>query len=267
MTIDAKSISRSFKRKVSAGVKLETGGLNRFIVYTPFAFDDGDHYVVVLKKERGKWILTDEGHTLMHLSYGDIDLSSGTRSQVIERAIAIAQIENRSGELCLEIPDTEFGDSLFTFVQAISQIASTTFWTQERVRATFFEDVAELVQGTIPMPRVHRKYVDPVTDPDGKYPVDLMIDGVQEKKWFLFAVSNDVDCQQATITCYRFEKSKVPFSSIVLYQDQTNINRRFVAQLTDVSGKAFSSLNDRDRIKSYLETTVMGNGEPKTPIN
>ena len=36
---------------------------------TPFRFDDGDHIAIVLKKEQGRWLLSDGGHTYMHLTY------------------------------------------------------------------------------------------------------------------------------------------------------------------------------------------------------
>ena len=85
----AEEISRAFRRKVSAEVRIERDGLDRYVVYTPFSFDDGDHYVVVLKKESGKWTLTDEGHTFMHLSYAEVDLSSGARAKFIDETFGL----------------------------------------------------------------------------------------------------------------------------------------------------------------------------------
>src|SRR5687768_4923238 len=120
-----KEIARAFKRKVSAGVKIEQDGLDRFIVYTPFSFDDGDHYVVVLKRDDDKWVLTDEGHTFMHLSYSEVDLDAGTRSQVIDRALSSSKVENLAGELRLIVPGKAFGDALFTFIQTLTRVAST----------------------------------------------------------------------------------------------------------------------------------------------
>ena len=55
-----------------------------FCVFTPFRFDDGDHITIVLKKkEQAGWVLSDEGHTYMHLTYdiSEKKLFSGTRYQ------------------------------------------------------------------------------------------------------------------------------------------------------------------------------------------
>src|SRR5690348_10055801 len=92
-------IARAFKRKVSQEVQIEPEGIDRFIVYTPFQFEDGDHYVVVLKRINDEWILTDEGHTFMHLSYGEVDLTTTTRKKLIEDALTTFGVSNESGEL------------------------------------------------------------------------------------------------------------------------------------------------------------------------
>ena len=63
------TIERDFHEKVSAQIRLRPEGLNRFRVFTPFLFEDGDHLVIVLKKEWGKWVLSDEAHTFMRLTY------------------------------------------------------------------------------------------------------------------------------------------------------------------------------------------------------
>jgi len=99
------AIREEFKRKVCDQVDIEEQGLSRFVVYTPFMFDDGDHFVIVLKHEDDKWVLTDEGHTFMHMSYDEIDVSRGTRKSVIDQALSNFAIINDSGELRLGIPD------------------------------------------------------------------------------------------------------------------------------------------------------------------
>lgn len=109
-------ITHSFNRKVE-GVEIELDGPDRFIVYTPFQFDDGDHYVIVLRKSGDGWLLTDEGHTFMHLSYDEVD---GARSQMIDQVVAAHGVENDRGELRLKVSGDAYGEALFLFVQAIT---------------------------------------------------------------------------------------------------------------------------------------------------
>ena len=47
------TIERDFHEKVSAMVRLTAEGMERFRVFTPFLFEDGDHLAIVLKKEGG----------------------------------------------------------------------------------------------------------------------------------------------------------------------------------------------------------------------
>ena len=49
MTIEI--IETDFRRKVGEGVRLAGEGVNRYRVFTPFLFEDGDHLAVVLKQE------------------------------------------------------------------------------------------------------------------------------------------------------------------------------------------------------------------------
>ena len=64
-----KTIEKDFIDKVSAEIQLSADGKDRFLVFTPFHFNDGDQLVIVLKKMGGRWVLSDEAHTYMHLSY------------------------------------------------------------------------------------------------------------------------------------------------------------------------------------------------------
>ena len=90
-------IEKSFREKVCEEVNLISHGVNRYLVETPYIFGDGDAFVIVLKKQGNKWILTDEGHTFMHLSYFlDIDdISEGTRGKIVESTLSAFQVEER----------------------------------------------------------------------------------------------------------------------------------------------------------------------------
>ena len=70
--MNVESIERDFHEKVSGKIRLYREGTERYRVFTPFLFEDGDHLAVVLKKNNKKWVLSDEAHTFMHLTY-DID--------------------------------------------------------------------------------------------------------------------------------------------------------------------------------------------------
>jgi hypothetical protein len=250
-------LREQLKLKVCDTVDIEEQGLRRFVVYTPFMFDDGDHFVTILKQEQGndRWVFTDEGHTFMHVSYDEVDLSQGTRKSIIDQALLSFAITNDGGELRLEVPDGAFGDALFSFLQGLTKITDTKFLTRERVRSTFMEDFREFMQKKIPSQRLTMDYTDPDHDQKCIYPVDCRINGTS-RPLLIFAVSNDVKCEAANITILQFEKWGRKFNSMAVFEDQTQINRIVLARFSDAVGKQFSDLGDRGRIESYLDEVL-----------
>jgi len=253
---DSTALLSALRTKISAEVDIEAEGLHRYIVYTPFMFDDGDHYVVILRKEAGSWVLSDEGHTFMHLSYAGIDLTAQTRSRIIEESLASHGVQNVGGELRLAVPDEDFGNALFSFMQALARTTTVAQITRERVASAFMEDFSELISVVIPPARRTFEWHDHKKDPDGHYVVDCRING-QPVPWFVFAVNSTDKCRNTAITCLTYEKWDYKFRRLVIFEDQQDINRKALAQLSDVVDKQFSSLGDKERIESYLKTELL----------
>jgi hypothetical protein len=244
-----------FKSKVSDEIDVDETGLSRFVVHTPFMFDDGDHFVILLKSIGNKWVFSDEGHTFMHMSYDEVDISHGTRKSIIDRVLQNFNLINESGELRLEVPGEAFGDALFSFVQALVKISDTAYWTREHIRSTFFEDLRTLLEKEIPPQRLTFDYTDPDNDPDRIYPVDYKANGAS-RPVFVFGINNDAKCRDATITIHQFERWGRKFSSMAVFEDQTQINSRVLARFSDVVGKQFSSLGARDRIVTHINEVL-----------
>jgi hypothetical protein len=122
MTIN--TIETEFQMKLNSKIQILEEGYNRYRIVTPFLLEDGDHLVIVLKNTQSKWSLTDEGHTFMHLTYDmeEKDIRQGTRNKIIENALSMFQVENKNGELILPIANENFGDALYSFVQALLKI-------------------------------------------------------------------------------------------------------------------------------------------------
>jgi len=245
-------IEREFKEKVCNEVSLVGEGLNRYIVHQPFMFDDGDHFVVLLKRENDRWVLTDEGHTLMHVQYDDIDLQHGMRARLLDSALRAFSVENHEGELRVAVPDNRFGDALFSFLQALNKITDLDYLSRERAHAAFTDDCRALIEELIPEDRRTFNYHDAQRDPDGNYAVDCRINGTSKAN-FVFFISSDFRCQNATIVCHQFERWGTPFRATGIFEDQAEINRRAVAQFSDVAYKQIPSLGSRERIEAYFE--------------
>lgn len=256
MTAD--SMEQDFRDKVSEEIRISSEGLARYRVFTPFLFEDGDHLAVVLRQDNGSWVLSDEGHTYMHLSYDldERDLQSGTRQRIISNALAAFRVEDRKGELVLPVPGNQYGDALYSFVQALLKISDVTYLSRERVRSTFLDDFKAFMLTNLSSERLSFDWNDESQDPEGKYLVDCRVNG-SARPLFVYALPSDAGVRDATIALLQFEKWGLPFRSLAIFEDQVEVNRKVLARFTDVCEKLFSSLHgNEDRILQYLSEAV-----------
>jgi len=248
------TIEQSFKEKVCNEIRLAEEGIGRYRVITPFMFEDGDHLVIVLRKEANKWVISDEGHTYMHLTY-DLDeklLQSGNRSRIISNVLSANSVLDHDGELQISIADGGFGDALYSFVQALLRISDVSFLTQERVRSTFMDDFHTLMNDSLPAGRMAFDWFDSSNDPSAKYTVDCRVNGMA-RPLLVFALPGDDRARDATIALLQFEKWQLTFRSLAIFEDQESVTRKVLARFSDVCEKQFSSIgSNRERIQTYL---------------
>jgi hypothetical protein len=256
--MNVESVERDFRRKVTEKLALQSEGVNRFRIFTPFLFEDGDHLAIVLRSENGQWVLSDEGHTYMHLTYDldEKDLQKGTRQKIITNALSVFNVQDREGEIIIPVKDDRYGDALYSFVQALLRINDVTYLSRERVRSTFMEDFRAFIEENVLADRRTFDWHDPKRDPEGKYAVDCRINNMP-RPLFVQALQNDDKTRDATITLLQFEKWDVPFRTLAVFEDQEQINRKVLARYSDVCEKQFSSLTaNRDRIKHFLDESM-----------
>jgi hypothetical protein len=253
---DTDNIERDFKRKVCDELSIEPEGLNRYIVSTPLTFEDGDVLPIVLKREDGQWVLTDEGHTFLQLTYDldDTDIQTGNRREIIDRTLLSCGLKNRQGELLLPIEGQRYGDSLYSFIQALIKIDDIRYLSRERVRSTFAEDLKTFVEKVTPATRRTHKWHDAQRDPPANYEADFRLNGT-DTPLFIFALDSEVKIRDATITLGQYERWGLTFDSLGIFEDQESVNRKVLARFLDICGKSFSNLSAAEErfAKTYSE--------------
>jgi len=259
MSVNLSDIENKLRDKISREISLAEEGLNRFRIFNPYEFDDGDHFSIFLKKENGNWKFTDEAHTIMHLSY-DMDVSAlkkeGTRQKILTNIISNFGLDEYDGSLSIKIDNEDFGGAFYNYIHALIKITDLSYLSKEIVRSTFYEDFKALISETVPQERLTFDYTNPDNDKEGKYVVDCRINGMP-KPIFLFAILNESKCKDVMISMYQFERWGLKYNSVSIFEDQEQINRRVLAQFSDIGEKQFSTLlSNKERIKSYLSEQI-----------
>lgn len=253
------TIAEDLKQRVSELVELEDLGTDRYRVVTPFTFGDGDHLSVLLRRGPGGWEMVDEGMTLMRLTYriDADDLWRGNRAKIIADTLSRFDVTEADGQLTRNVRDDEFGEALYDFVQAVLKITDVEYLSREHVTSTFREDLENVISTSVPAGRLHTAWSDPQFDPDGKSPVDYLVDR-DDRPVAIFGIPNNDKVRDATITLLQLEKWGRRVHSIGVFEDQEAITPRPLARFSDVADKLFASLagDSGQRFRAYLHDIV-----------
>jgi hypothetical protein len=241
---EKKGIERLFRDQARGGIDVIPGGEDRFHVVTPLAFDDGDLLPIVLKKgPEGSWCLSDEGHSLMRLSYeiDESDLRKPPRKEILDQTLTAFRIENRGGELVRALNGAGYGHALYGFVQALLKIDDIRLLSRDRVRSAFWQDFERFVVTRVPDERRTAKWHDPRRDPDRRYEVDYRING-RPQPIYMFALPTELKVHVATITILQLERWGLKGDYVGIFENQDKIPHKTLARFTDLQPTVFSNV-------------------------
>ena len=235
-------------------VRVEPRPDGALMLRTRFQFPDGDRFPIHLSEApAGGFRLSDQGHTLMHLSYEhDIDMfMDGTRGMLLERIMGESGLYWNGGAFCLDTAPERLPEAIFRFGQALTRVYDLTFLSRSNVGSTFYDDLADLLFRLVDEARIQRDYEPDVPNAEA-YRVDYRIEGRDDVPLFLYGVPNRDKARLTTIMLSYLHRHAPPFESILVFENQTEIPRLDLARLSDVGGDMISSLESHEDLDRKL---------------
>lgn len=212
---------------------------------TPLRFPDGDRFPLYVDQDAQGVVLSDRGHTLMHISYEhDVDRwFDGPRAPLREQIVRDYGLVEQDGAFMIRASLDRIGESALLLAQALTKIHDLTFLRRTRAVSSFYEDLTGFLEGVLGDSRVLKDHVVPGVPAAENYRVDYCISSAREVPGFLFGVPGQAKARLATISLQHFRHHQVRFGSLIVYRDMSEIPRLDVARLTDVADSAVSSLS------------------------
>ncbi|MCL2147886.1 MAG: DUF1828 domain-containing protein [Methanomassiliicoccaceae archaeon] len=248
------------QKSVCSGVEIEEKGIDRYVVHTDFTYPDGDEIRIILKKQDGQWIFTDEGHTLMWLSYEDLYITAESkRSDLLARTLAYNHAEIVDGRICVKFKESEIRGAIHSMIQAIIQIADLIYTTRENIRGTFVEDMHASFTACLKEIGKERKSETNkiIKNKAGEpYNVDIYIEATEPI--LVFAVNSKDRCQEATIAIITLAtEDQMKFTSLFVIDEEAEIPQITKDRAISRADKAFIGLlNMKAGLPRFLDKNI-----------
>lgn len=237
-------------------VHLEEKRPNIQQIFAPLYHEDGDMIDVYLDlpkdanlTEHQRIRVSDHGMTLMRLSY-NFDLDTPNKEKIFERILIENGLSENEGEIYLETTPESLYPALMQFSQAVGKVCNLRLFRRETLHSLFEEMLGEFILEALtryqPIPSVC-----PIPERD-----DLEVDWQFTSNGaplFLFGVKDNARARLTAISCLEFQRSKLPFRSMVVHEDFDKIGRKDRTRLTSACDKQFISLEDfKQNAEQYL---------------
>lgn len=238
------NIEAVISKCITDSVTLQKKEANVYKVNIPLFFGDGDSLKIILRQNQdGRFMLSDEAHTLMYLSYHNIEVNSSiSRRKILDKILNSHDIEEDDGRLIMKdiIPE-ETGYAIFTFSQALLKIGDFVMWKREVIRNFFMEQFHEI----LPECTGGRKYVfdyqHKEIDYSGAYIVDCLIQ-TKNNNVHVYAVNSEIRAKDAALSMRFYSNQNLHIPSCAVFDEEARITKKSRVQITDAADKTIASL-------------------------
>lgn len=247
--MDANDIIENMKRFVSTSFSVEERGINAYLVHTGFFFPDGDELHIVLRLVDGRWILTDNGHTLMWLSYEDFNMTPA-RESLLRKAVESNFLTLDEDCISVDVDPSNGSAALRSMVQALLQIADLLYLDRQTVRSTFADDVKNLfVERFGDRCELDKKIGGEKGD---SYVADVYVRG--EVPLLVFSITSNERCLDVSYILLDLSRSDMKFTGLAIMDEKAEIGKKAEHRIINQADRLFVGISDMEaKLPRFLE--------------
>lgn len=255
----ALDVAQTLREQVADSLETKPLSGSRISVGVPFTYRDGDPcgFIIERNDTSGGWHITDEGDVTSHAEYFGVDLLSIGRRERFNTIIDFFGVREDSGQLFLEVDGTDFGSAALTFTQACLELMHSAELPAKKQRTKPSQARKRLEEIIIPALPPNAKYKKhwhhPVFDPDGVYPVDLVIEGA--KQAHLYLASGNLKALQSAVSCLHYQQKSLPFIGLAVFDDDAEMKEQYSTPLRDAVDRSFNA-SEMDELAEFLQSVA-----------
>ncbi len=227
------------KKSVCANYSFDEIGINEYLVHTDMYYDDGDELHIVMKINPTGIMLTDEGHTLMWLSYEEFNFTD-TRTKLLNKFIDQNNVTLSDGRIQVEVDAPEHvGSALSSLIQVMLQVACLRNFSRSNVVNSFMEDVLSTFRNSDLAGRCEYRKKIPANNGDVIEP-DIFI-SQKERPVLLFIAGGPERAKEVVINLFLVQNLNKGYRTVVVIDDNSGISKK-----------------DRERLVNGAERPIIG---------
>ena len=207
---------------------------NLYQVIAPFYHEDGDMVEIYIENYGNNIKICDLGMTLMKLSY-DIELKN-TNEKIFNQILKENYLDIENGNIFIDSNLETLNSKFLQYANTLSKIACLKYLTKHRQKNIFYEILNEFIKESFNNLDFQVNFLPLKQYND--YVVDYFFEAKQ-RPLFLFAVKDDSKAKDIIIANQAFKLEKLPFKSIVVYQDYSAISKLTQERILRVTDKSF----------------------------
>jgi len=243
--LDLASLKQNFKQ-----IDFREKRIGVYKVLVPFFYEDGDMYDIFIEELPGTNMIriSDYALTVMKLSY-TFEIDTPHKHEVLENIIMQNRAKIDNGLIYLDVLPHQIEAGINQFAQVISKVSNMDIISRELQRSVFPDMLHTFIETAFKDFQVSENY-EPTKD--RHLVVDYKISA--PRPFFVFGVNGDTKASKVVISCLTFKNQKIPFRSLIVYENMDALNAFSRAQLTNVAQKQYFSLDGfREQGLDYIK--------------